>query len=58
LLAEPLDIRDGQLHLSDRPGLGIELRADTLARFKMPNPLEIPDGLYSDMAFGRRHCLA
>jgi len=58
LLIEPLDIREGQLHLSDRPGLGIELRADTLARFEMPNPLEIPDGLYSDMAFGRRHCLS
>jgi galactonate dehydratase len=29
-LKTPLDIREGVLHVSDRPGLGIELDADYL----------------------------
>ena len=30
LIDPPLDIRDGRLHLSDRPGLGIEMNVDYL----------------------------
>jgi muconate cycloisomerase len=33
LLAEPLDYRDGALHLPDGPGLGIELDEDRVARY-------------------------
>jgi len=33
LLAEPLDYRDGALHLPDGPGLGIDLDEDRVARF-------------------------
>jgi galactonate dehydratase len=29
-LQEPMDIRDGQLFLSDRPGLGVELNREYL----------------------------
>jgi muconate cycloisomerase len=33
LLAEPLDYRDGSLHLPDGPGLGIDLDEDRVARY-------------------------
>ena len=33
LLAEPLDYRDGAVHLPDGPGLGIELDEDRVARY-------------------------
>jgi muconate cycloisomerase len=36
LLAEPLDYRDGALHLPDGPGLGIELDEDRVARYARP----------------------
>ena len=55
LLGEPLTIQDGMLRLSDAPGLGVELRRDVLARYRMTDPLTIPDGSYSDMMFGRRY---
>jgi D-galactarolactone cycloisomerase len=55
LLAEPLDIRDGLLHLSDRPGLGIELDRSAVEEFRMPDPFRIPPGNYSDMVFGAEH---
>jgi L-alanine-DL-glutamate epimerase-like enolase superfamily enzyme len=53
LLVEPLDVRDGQLSLSNAPGLGIELNPLTLKRFRMDDPLRLPDGSYSDMIFGK-----
>lgn len=53
LLTEKLAIRDGILTLRDRPGLGIELNRETVERYRMSDPLRIPDGSYSDMAFGR-----
>lgn len=34
LLAEPLPWRDGQLHVSDAPGLGIEVRDDVVAKYR------------------------
>lgn len=53
LLAEPLNIRDGLLHLSDAPGLGVELNQDTIDRYAMSPGQPIPDGAYSDMSFGK-----
>ena len=52
LLVEPLHVQDGILHLSDRPGLGLELNLAVVERLRMPDPLAIPDGFYSDMVFG------
>jgi galactonate dehydratase len=34
LIDEPLDVRQGHLHLSDRPGLGVELLPEALERFE------------------------
>ena len=55
LLVEPLRVVDGRLQLSRAPGLGLELRRDTLDKYKMPNPLAMPEGLYSDMLFGKQY---
>ncbi len=55
LLAEPLRIEDGLLHLSDRPGLGIELNAATVKRLAVPKDQLMQDGNYSDLVFGREH---
>ena len=55
LLLQPLQITDGQLQLSDAPGLGIELNFEAVDRLRMSDPLTIPDGVYSDMMFGKQH---
>lgn len=55
LLAEPLDIRDGVLRLPDRPGLGVTLNEKTIQKWRLTDPLNIPDGNYSDMVFGPQH---
>jgi L-alanine-DL-glutamate epimerase-like enolase superfamily enzyme len=55
LLVEPLQVRDGQLQLSRAPGLGLELDWKVVERLRMPDPLHIPDGAYSDMAFGAQY---
>jgi D-galactarolactone cycloisomerase len=55
LLAEPLRIEDGFLHLSDAPGLGIELDPTTLARLTVPRGTTVADGNYSDLVFGREY---
>jgi len=52
LLVEPIRVTDGILQLSDRPGLGIQLNWNTIDRLRMKDPLQIPDGCYSDMLFG------
>ena len=52
LLTEPLRIIDGRLQLSDARGLGIDLNMETVARYRMQDPLTVPDGSYSDMMFG------
>ncbi len=52
LLVEPLRVRDGLLALSDRPGLGVELNGKAIERYRMADPPTMPDGFYSDMAFG------
>ena len=46
---------DGLLHLSDAPGLGIELKAATVERLTLPPGSAIPDGHYSDLSFGARY---
>lgn len=53
LLVEPLVVRDGQLSLSRAPGLGIELNPRIVERYRMQDPLHLPDGSYSDMIFGK-----
>ena len=50
-LGEPLKVVDGHLTLSDAPGLGIEIDEAILKDFVLP-PGTLPDGSYSDMAFG------
>jgi D-galactarolactone cycloisomerase len=52
LLVEPLTVRDGVLRLSERPGLGVELNEEVLARYRLADPFAIPPGFYSDMVFG------
>ncbi len=53
LLVEPLAIQDGLLALGRKPGLGLELNPAVVERLRLSDPLAIPDGLYSDMVFGR-----
>lgn len=53
LLTEPLAIQDGRLQLSTKPGLGVELNPEVVERLRLPDPLQIPDGWYSDMIFGQ-----
>jgi hypothetical protein len=55
LLAEPLEIKDGLLSLSDKPGLGIGLNPDTINRSILPPDQLIPDGNYSDLIFGQQY---
>jgi L-alanine-DL-glutamate epimerase-like enolase superfamily enzyme len=52
LLTEPPDIRGGQLHLSERPGLGIEVDKTLLRKFTLARGQPIPAGNYSDLVFG------
>jgi D-galactarolactone cycloisomerase len=53
LLVDPLRIVDGLLDLGDQPGLGIDVRPELLARYRMRDPIRPPDGNYSDMVFGQ-----
>lgn len=55
LLVEPLSVTDGLLKLSNAPGLGLELNTDVVERLRLTNPLHIPDGVYSDMMFGKEN---
>lgn len=49
---EPLVVRDGQLQLSERPGLGAMLNPAVVERLRLADPFRLPDGFYSDMVFG------
>ncbi len=53
LLVEPLQIFDGHIRLSSAPGLGVELNSEVVERHRLSDPLNIPDGVYSDMIFGK-----
>ena len=55
LLREPLVVRDGMLDLGDRPGLGVEPDMSVVDRLRIADPLDVPDGTYSDMVFGAAH---
>ena len=55
LLVEPLRVVDGEIRLSSQPGLGIELREETIDKYRWNDPLHLPDGCYSDMIFGKRY---
>jgi L-alanine-DL-glutamate epimerase-like enolase superfamily enzyme len=35
LLAEPIEVRDGQVRAPDKPGLGVELDEAKLARYRV-----------------------
>lgn len=52
LLVEPLQIRDGMLKLSRKPGLGVELDMKMVERYKLADAGSMPDGRYSDFTFG------
>lgn len=52
LLVEPLTITDGTLSLGNAPGLGIELNEAVIQQYRLQDPLNVPDGNYSDMVFG------
>jgi len=52
LLAAPLRVVDGHLTLSDAPGLGIEIDPAVIENLTLPSGQPLPDGSYSDMAFG------
>lgn len=55
LLVEPLRVTEGQLLLTDAPGLGIKLDPNIVERYRIDAMTELSDGSYSDMAFGRAH---
>ena len=55
MLIEPLQIKDGYLQLSRAPGLGIELNTRVIEKYRLPDSSRIPDGSYSDMAFGKNY---
>ena len=53
LLEQPLDVVDGEIALGDQPGLGVKLNENVIGRCRLADPLHIPDGVYSDMMFGK-----
>ena len=55
LLVEPLRIIDGELQLSEAPGLGLALNEAVVDRYRLADPFTLPDGSYSDMVFGRKY---
>lgn len=55
LLAEPLQVRDGELQLPNAPGLGVTVRPEVIERYRLAEPGMIADGAYSDMVFGPQY---
>ena len=55
LLVKPLQVKNGELQLSHAPGLGVELDLEAVEKFRLGDPLAIPDGVYSDMMFGKSY---
>ncbi|MCU1488597.1 MAG: hypothetical protein JWM85_2 [Acidimicrobiaceae bacterium] len=53
LTTTPLSILDGRLQLSDAPGLGIDLRPETVSRYLVPPGQMVPNGNYADLVFGK-----
>jgi D-galactarolactone cycloisomerase len=52
LLDDPLRIENGVLELTDRPGLGVSLNEEVLARLVLPRGSPLPEGNYADLVFG------
>ncbi len=52
LLVEPLEIKNGVLKMSKKPGLGVEVDEAVVKQYAMADPLEMPSGRYSDLTFG------
>ena len=52
LLNEPLEISDGQLALSEAPGLGVSLNQAVIESHRLSDPFNLANGSYSDMVFG------
>ena len=52
LLNEPLEITDGQLALSEAPGLGVSLNQAVIDSHRLSDPFNLANGSYSDMVFG------
>lgn len=52
LLNEPLEISDGQLALSEAPGLGVSLNQAAIESHRLSDPFNLANGSYSDMVFG------
>ena len=50
-----LSVVDGQLALGDSPGLGIGLNMEIVEKYRLEDPLRVPDGVYSDMMFGKSY---
>jgi galactonate dehydratase len=46
VITEPLDVRDGFLHLSDRPGLGVDLNEDELEKHPGVRGMDEREGFY------------
>ena len=55
LLGRALEVVDGEIALGDVPGLGIDVNWEVVERTRLADPLHIPDGVYSDMMFGREN---
>ena len=55
LLVQPLRIKDGELHFSQSPGLGIHLDERVVERYRLPRDSPLPEGVYSDMIFGAQY---
>ena len=55
LLQRPFEVLDGEIALGDGPGLGIDLNWEVVERTRLRDPLHIPDGVYSDMMFGKHN---
>ena len=55
LLAEPWQVKEGRLQLSQAPGLGIELNPDMIQRLAVPADQKVVDGNYADLIFGAQH---
>jgi L-alanine-DL-glutamate epimerase-like enolase superfamily enzyme len=55
LLVDPLAVQDGEIALPQKPGLGVELNEELIRDYLLPPGSPIPEGNYSDMAFGREH---
>ena len=55
LLGRTLEVVDGEIALGDEPGLGIDVNWEVVERTRLADPLHIPDGVYSDMMFGREN---